>query len=119
MCREGLSSTNVANASLYSNLAESLLPLGRFDEVKETCREAFARNFDGSDFHVPLFQIGFIEQDAALMAENLKWFNGQNDEYIALDLQAGAAAFTGKWRAAETRSLSAIGSSRAEWVKCF
>jgi tetratricopeptide (TPR) repeat protein len=67
VCREALSSTNVASAGLYANLASSLLSLGRFDEVKETCREAFARNFDNYYFHLSLFQIGFIENDSALM----------------------------------------------------
>ncbi len=108
VCREGLSSTNAAVAALYANLAESLLPFGRFDEVKETCREAFAKNFDYYIFHISLFQVGFIENDSALMNENLKWFNGQNDEYIALDLQAGAGAFTGKWRTAQDFSRRAI-----------
>jgi len=108
VCREGFSSANVAYAALYANLAESLLPLGRFDEVKETCRQAFARNFDGDYFHVLLFQIGFVENDSPLMAEQLKWFGGRNDEYIALGLQAGVAAFTGKWRAAQDFSRRAI-----------
>jgi hypothetical protein len=35
------------------------------------------------------------------MAENLKWFSGRRDEYLALDLQTGAAAFDGKWRLAQ------------------
>ncbi len=108
VCREGLSSANVTAAVLYANLAESLLPLGRFDEVRETCREAFAGNFDGDIFYLLLFQIGFIEQDAALMAEHLKWFSGRTDEYLALDLQTGAAAFAGKWRAAQDFSRRAI-----------
>jgi Tfp pilus assembly protein PilF len=108
VCREALSSTNVAAAALYFNLAESLLQLGRFEEVRETCREAFAGNFDGSHFHLLLFEIGFIEGDAALMAENLKWFSGRADEYLALDLQTGAAAFAGKWRAAQDFSRRAI-----------
>ncbi|MEJ7700654.1 MAG: tetratricopeptide repeat protein [Pyrinomonadaceae bacterium] len=108
VCREGFSSANVTYAVLYSNLAESLLPLGRFDEVKETCREAIAGNFDGDYFHLLLFQIGFIEQDAAVMAEQLKWFSGRTDEYLALVLQTGAAAFTGKWRAAQDFSRRAI-----------
>jgi serine/threonine protein kinase/Tfp pilus assembly protein PilF len=108
VCREALSSANVAVAALYSNLAESLLPLGRFDEAKETCREAFAGNFDSDIFHLLLFQVGFVEQDAALMAENLKWFGGRADEYLALDVQAGAAAFAGKWRAAQDFSRRAI-----------
>jgi serine/threonine protein kinase/Flp pilus assembly protein TadD len=108
VCREALSSTNVATAALYGNLAYSLLSLGRFDEVKEACREAFARNFDGEYFHLALFQIEFIENDAALMAESLKSFNGRNDEYLALDAQAGAAAFAGKWRAAQDFSRRSI-----------
>ena len=108
VCREALSSTNAANAPLYNNLAYSLLSLGRCSEVKETCREAFARNFDTDYFHLLLFQVGFIENDAAAMAENLRWFNGRNDEYLALDLQTGAAAFTGKWRTAQDFSRKAI-----------
>jgi eukaryotic-like serine/threonine-protein kinase len=108
VCREALSSTNVAIASLYDNLAYSLLPLGRFDEVKETCRQAFERNLDADNFHLQLFQVGFIENDVALMDENLKWFNGQTAEYLALDLQTGMAAFTGKWRTAQDFSRKAI-----------
>ncbi len=98
ICREGLSSAAFASSTLYSNLTESLLPLSLFEEVKETCRQAFERNFDSVNSHVRLFMVGFIEQDAALMAENLKWFSGRPNEYLALDLQAGAAAFEGKWR---------------------
>jgi serine/threonine protein kinase/Flp pilus assembly protein TadD len=109
VCREALNSTNVAAAAvLYTNLADSLLSLGRFDEVKETLREAFARNFDFYIFHISLFRVGFIENDSALMEENLKWFDGQTDEYLALDLQSGAAAFTGKWRTAQEFSRKAI-----------
>ncbi len=115
ICREGLSSAASAASQLYINLTESLLPLGRYEEVKETYRQAFERNFDGFYFHVSLFKVGFIERDAALMAENLKWFGGQRDEYLALDLQAGAAAFEGKWRTAQDFSRRAIDSaSRSE-----
>jgi eukaryotic-like serine/threonine-protein kinase len=108
VCREGLSSMNVANAALYANLAGSLLSLGLFDEVKETCREAFAGDFDSYYFHLLLFQIGFIENDSALMGEQLKWFDGRNDEYLALDLQTRTAAFQGKWRTAQDFSRRAI-----------
>jgi serine/threonine protein kinase len=108
VCREALSSANVTVAELYANLAESLLSLGRFDEVREACQEAFAKNFDVHHFHVSLFQVGFIENDAMAMAENLKWFFGRNDEYIALDSQLGMSAFEGKWRAAQDFSRRAI-----------
>jgi hypothetical protein len=102
VCREALSSTNAAIAPYMSIWHNRLLPLGRFDEVKETCREAFARNLDADCSISPLlFQIGFVENDAALMNENLKWFGGRNDEYLALDLQASAAAFKANGEAAQ------------------
>jgi eukaryotic-like serine/threonine-protein kinase len=107
-CREGLSSKNIANASLYANLANSLFSLEHFDEFKETCQEAFGRNFDAYYFHALLFQIGFIEHDKGLMNENLKWFSGRNDEYLALDLQTGTSAFQGKWRAAQDFSRRSV-----------
>lgn len=108
ICREGLNSAAFAIAALYGNLTESLLPLGRYQEVKEACRQAFERNFDAFYFHVPLFQVGFIERDTAAIDENLKWFNGRKDEYLAFDLQAGMAAFEGKWRAAQDFSRRSI-----------
>jgi tetratricopeptide (TPR) repeat protein len=106
--REGLSSAASAISVLYSNLAESLLPLGRYEEAKETCHQAFERNFDTDIFHLQLFQVGFIENDSALMNENLKWFGGRSDEYHAFNLQAGAGAIQGKWRAAQEFSRRAI-----------
>ena len=42
------------------------------------------------------------------MAENLKWFAGRDDEYLALDLQAGAAAFKGQWRTSQDFSRRSI-----------
>jgi hypothetical protein len=108
VCSEASSSTNAAGFALYANLANSFLPLGRYAEVKKACRDAFARNYDSYFFHVSLFQIGLVENDVAAMTENLQWFNGRNDEYIALDLQAGAAAFQGKWRTAQEFSRRAI-----------
>jgi serine/threonine protein kinase/lipopolysaccharide biosynthesis regulator YciM len=108
VCREGLSSAAVAIAALYVNLAYSLLALNRFAEAKETCRQAFEKNFDNDYIHLFLYQIAFVEQGAAAMNEHLKWFGGRNDEYIVLDVQTGAAAFEGKWRAAQDFSRRAI-----------
>jgi tetratricopeptide (TPR) repeat protein len=108
ICRDGIDSTTFSTSALYANLADSLLPLGRYEEVKETCNEAFVRNFDASYFHAPLFLVGFIEGDAAAMAENLEWFSGRRDEYLALDLQTGVAAFRGRWREAQDFSRKAI-----------
>jgi eukaryotic-like serine/threonine-protein kinase len=108
VCREGVSSTAVTTAALYINLAQSLLALNRFEEAKETIRQAYEKNVDSYYFHLFLYQIAFVEQDVQAINEQLKWFNGRNEEYLALDLQTGVAAFQGKWRSAQDFSRRAI-----------
>jgi len=90
------------------NLVESLVSMDRYNEAKETARQAFDRKLDGDYFHLFPYIIAFIEKDPAAMEENLAWFAGRDDEYLALALQAGAAGFRGKWRAAQDFSRRAI-----------
>ena len=96
------------NAVVYMNLAEAQMSLSQYDDVKETCQTAFERKLDGDSFHVFLFIVAFIENDKAAMAEHLKWFNGRTDEYLALNLQTGTAAFQGQWRQSQEFSRRAI-----------
>ncbi len=105
--REGLR-IDANNAVIYMNLAESLLSLNRYTEVKETCNTAFEKKFDGDYFHILPFIVAFIENDEAAMAEHLAWFSGRADEYLALNLQTGAAAFRGQWRKAQDSARRAI-----------
>ncbi len=91
----------------YINLATPLLKLGRFAEAKEVCEAAFENRFDAYYFHILLYQIAFIENDAA-MAKHLGWFSGRDNEYFALDVQTAAAAFRGQWRKAQDFSRRAI-----------
>ena len=95
-------------ATIYMNLVESLVSLDRYDEAKETCRQAFEKKLDGDYFHLFPYMVAFIENDAAAMESNLRWFAGRDDEYLALDLQAGAAGFQGKWRTAQDFSRRSI-----------
>ena len=106
-------------ATICMNLVESLVSLGRYEEAKETCRQAFERKLDGTYFHLFLLKVAFIENDANPVAEHLRWFAGRDDEYIALDVQAGAAAFKGQWRTAQDfsrRSIDLAGHSNAREV---
>lgn len=105
--REGLQ-FELAPATIYGNLMESLLSVDRYSEVKEVCRDAYEKKFDNEYFHMHLFAVGFIESDPEAMTENLAWFSGGNDEYIALNLQTGAAAFQGQWRKAQDFARRAI-----------
>ena len=105
--REGLK-LDPNYATIYMNLVESLVSVDRYDQVKETCRQAFERKLDGDYFHLFPYMVAFIENDSAAMAENLKWFAGRDDEYLALDLQAGTAAFKGQWRISQDFSRRSI-----------
>ncbi|MBV9209774.1 MAG: protein kinase [Acidobacteria bacterium] len=105
--REGVR-LNRNNFVSHANLAESLLRLNRLSEAKEVCELAFQLKFDNTYFHTYLFEIAFIEDDAAAMAEHLAWFNGQPDEYVALHLQTGAAAAQGRVRESQELARRAI-----------
>ena len=107
IAREGLR-LDPGNAVLYSNLAESLLSLNRFDEVRETCDQAFRKNLDSDQFHISLFQVAFIENHDEALASNVKWFSGTTVEFEGLRLEAGRAGFQGRWRASQDFSRRAI-----------
>ncbi|CAN5225309.1 hypothetical protein BH20ACI2_BH20ACI2_07910 [soil metagenome] len=95
-------------ATIYMNLVESLVSLGRYEEAKQATQQAFDRTLDGTYFHIFPLMIAFIEDDSAAMEKDLRWFAGRDDEYIAFDAQAGAAAFKGQWRAAQDFSRRSI-----------
>ncbi len=106
-------------ATIYMNLVESLVSMGRYDEAKETTRQAFERKLDGDYFHLFPYMIAFVENDTTVMEQNLRWFAGRDDEYLAFDLQAGTAAFKGQWRTAQDfsrRSIDLAGRGNAKEV---
>lgn len=95
-------------ATIYMNLVESLVSLGRYEEAKETCKVAFERKLDGTYFHLFPLMIAFIENDKANIDTDLRWFAGRDDEHIAFNLQAGAAAVNGQWRKAQDFSRRSV-----------
>ena len=95
-------------ATIYMNLVESLVSLGRYEEAKETCKLAFERNLDGTYFHLFPLMIAFIENDRKGIETDLRWFAGRDDEHIAFDIQARAAAFKGQWRTAQDFSRRSV-----------
>lgn len=95
-------------ATIYMNLVESLVSLGRYDEAKETCKTAFDRKLDGTYFHLFPLMIAFIENDQAALQQNLRWFAGRDDEHLAFDVQARAASVKGQWRSAQDFSRRSV-----------
>ena len=95
-------------ATIYMNLVESLVSLGRNEEAKETCKTAFERKLDGTYFHLFPLIVAFIENDRVAIQTNLRWFAGRDDEHIAFDVQARAAAVKGQWRTAQDFSRRSV-----------
>jgi serine/threonine protein kinase len=95
-------------ATIYMNLVESLVSLGRYDEAKETCKLAFERNLDGTYFHLFPLMISLIENDQSAIETDLRWFAGRDDEHLAFDVQARAASVKGQWRSAQDFSRRSV-----------
>jgi serine/threonine protein kinase/Flp pilus assembly protein TadD len=95
-------------APAYWNLTTALLRVNRFAEVNDAYKQALGQQLDPANIHIVLYQIAFINGDAAGMQQQLDWMRGKPDEYAAFDWQAGGAAFTGQWRKAQGYSRRAI-----------
>jgi serine/threonine protein kinase/predicted Zn-dependent protease len=90
------------------NLAEALLRLNQFAEARQVYERGIEQQLDATEFHTGLYQIAFIDGDAAAMRRQLDWASGKPDEYVALDWQAQSAAFDGQWRRAREFSRRAV-----------
>jgi serine/threonine protein kinase/tetratricopeptide (TPR) repeat protein len=105
--REGLS-LNPNAAVGYLNLGEAFTRLSRFAEARQVCEEALQQKMDATNFHLFLYQVAFVAEDAAAMQQQLDWARGKSDEYVALDWQTQTAAFSGKWRHSQELSNGAV-----------
>jgi eukaryotic-like serine/threonine-protein kinase len=91
---------------LYMGLA--LLRLNRFAEAKEVLGRAIDQNLAHPNMHSALYQLAYIDGDAAGLQQQIEWARGRPDEYLALDWQTGAAAFAGQRRRAQELASRAI-----------
>jgi len=89
-------------------LAQALVALNRFAEVKDVHAQALQQKLDTTMFRPYLYQIAFIHGDTAGMQQQIDWAHGKPEEYVALDWQTTAAAFAGQWRKAQDFSRRAI-----------
>jgi eukaryotic-like serine/threonine-protein kinase len=80
----------------YMNLMEVYARLGQINKAKAVSEEAFAQNLDAPGFHQTLLEIALIQDEAAAAAKEIQWFEGRDDEYLSLDLQASKAIVSGQ-----------------------
>ncbi|HZT58182.1 MAG TPA: protein kinase [Pyrinomonadaceae bacterium] len=82
----------------HVTLGTALTRLDRFAEAKEAFGRALQMGMGDARMRGGLYQIAFVEGDAAAMQQQLESLRGVPEEYIAADLQAGTAAYSGQWR---------------------
>ena len=83
----------------FSNLAvaNSYVVLDRYDEARATINQAAAKKIDIPPFHVVSYQLGFIQNDSAVMARELD-FLSKNSPWAAsnaMNQQALSEAYVG------------------------
>jgi tetratricopeptide (TPR) repeat protein len=96
------------NISAQVNSAELQLRFSRFNEAKESINSLLAQKIERTWMHTALYQIGLIQNEPALMQQQLDWALGRQDEVLALSWQAQVAAYKGKLREAAQHYQRAI-----------
>ncbi|MGA7624832.1 MAG: serine/threonine-protein kinase, partial [Candidatus Acidiferrales bacterium] len=61
----------------YRLLSVSYIALNRVDEAKATYGQALKRKLDHPDFHIDLYGIAFLQDDAVGMAQQVAWSGGK------------------------------------------
>jgi tetratricopeptide (TPR) repeat protein len=96
----------------YGGLANSLLSMQRFDEVRQIIHEAQARNMDQDILHNALYALAFLGADSAAMAEQQQWFADKPDyESESLALASDTEAYGGHLGKARELTKRAVDSA--------
>jgi eukaryotic-like serine/threonine-protein kinase len=91
------------------------IALNRLDEAKATYGQALERKMSHPYFHYAMYQIAFLRNDRAAMADEVKWAVGQpGAEDILLALEADTAAYSGRLKEARKFSAQAVDSTERE-----
>jgi eukaryotic-like serine/threonine-protein kinase len=101
------------NGEGYSDLLLDYLFLNRLEEAQSTAEEAQAKKFDFPDLHAYLYELRFLRNDAAGMAQQVAWAAGKpGAEDALLGLQANTAAFSGRLKQARDLSRRVVVSAK-------
>ncbi len=96
----------------YSVLGLNYIALNRLDEATATYAQAFGRKLNRPFFHTALYQIAFLQNDAAAMGQQVAWSVGKPGvEDALLDLEADTAAYSGRLGEAREFSRQAVDSA--------
>ena len=88
-----------ASAPTLSTLADAYLVTNRLGEARTTIEEAIARGMAGADAHATLLRVGFLIDDAALIAREREWAATATDAQPSfLEAEAEDAVWRGRLR---------------------
>jgi serine/threonine protein kinase/tetratricopeptide (TPR) repeat protein len=100
------------DALTCSNLVITYIHLNRLKEAMATADEAQAKNFDSPDLRLYLYELGFLQGDAAGMAQQVKWSMGKpGQESLLHYFEANTAAYYGQLNKSQEFSRQAVGSA--------
>jgi eukaryotic-like serine/threonine-protein kinase len=89
---------NGGSGLTYANLVSAFLNLNRFDEARATAQEAKAHNLDSPGIHVWLYEMDWLQHDAAGMERDAAELRGKPGyEDVLLAAESGNAAYAGQY----------------------
>jgi eukaryotic-like serine/threonine-protein kinase len=101
-----------ADSLIYGDVVSELIRLNRFNEARAAADEALSKNLDSLDLRLFLYQLAFLQNDSASMAQQVSWASGKpGKENVMLYMQASTAAYSGKLAAAREFSRQAATSA--------
>jgi eukaryotic-like serine/threonine-protein kinase len=95
----------------YTNQANILFLLGRFDEAEKAFGVAAAHHATATDTLALHYRLAFLKHDQALMETILAESRGKESEFVLAHVQALAAARAGRLEEAERYSRGAVGGA--------
>jgi tetratricopeptide (TPR) repeat protein len=96
----------------YANLASTYLSLNRLQEARATAEEAQTKKFDSGYLHNYLYNLAFLENDAAGMSQEVAWAASEPGvEDILLANEANTVAYSGRLERARSLSHEAVSSA--------
>jgi eukaryotic-like serine/threonine-protein kinase len=96
----------------YAVLAEAYLSQGRLQEARATADEALAKNFHSDGLRGVLYDLAFLQNDEAGMAQQAAWSAGKPGEEGGFQSEEGfTAAYSGRLGRAREFWRQAIASS--------
>src|ERR1700758_1760262 len=96
----------------YTNLVTGFMCLNRLDEARAMAEDAQAKKLDSPYLRAAMYQLAFLKNDSAGMAEQLAWASGKPGiEDALLGMDADTAAYSGRLRKSEELTAQAVASA--------